>query len=217
MKKALLNFLFIFYSVSIFAQIDTEFWFVAPEVSSDQANFNIPIVFRISTLNKEAGVIIDQPANPLFVPITIDIPANFTHSVDLSSFLELVENKPANEVLNKGIRIRSTEMVGVYYEVVSSYCFCNPEIFTLKGKNALGTYFFTPFQNILNNQSFYYPTPYSAFDIVATENNTTVQIRTTNDIVGHSAGVEFSVLLNKGQTYSARASSQMQIYILMDE
>ncbi len=151
MKKALLNFLFIFYSVSIFAQIDTEFWFVAPEVSPDVYSYNIPIVFRISTLDRAADVVIDQPANPEFTPITVAIGANSTHSVDLSSLIDLVENKPANEILNKGIRILATEKVNIYYEVVSSYCNCNPEIFTLKGKNALGTYFFTPFQNILNN------------------------------------------------------------------
>ncbi len=206
MKKALLNFLLIFYSVSLIGQIDTEFWFAAPEVSPDLNSFNIPIVFRISTLDRAANVVIDQPANPGFAPIAIDIAANSTQTVDLSSFIDLIENKPANEVLNKGIRILASSNVSIYYEVVSSYCNCNPEIFTLKGKNALGTYFFTPFQNILYNS--YTPTAFSAFDIVATDDNTVVIIVPTNDIVGHPAGVAYTIILNKGQTYSARASSQ---------
>jgi hypothetical protein len=95
--------------------------------------------------------------------------------------------------------------------VESSNCKCNPEIFSLKGKNALGTLFYTPFQNIWDNSFLisYSPTPYSSFDIVATEDNTTVNITPKNDLVGRSAGISFSIVLNKGQTYSAAASSQL--------
>ena len=84
----------------------------------------------------------------------------------------------------------------------------NPEIFSLKGKNALGTSFFVPFQNKIENSSAYSPLPYSSFDIVATEDNTTVSITPKQNIVGHSANLTFNINLNRGQTYSARAASQ---------
>jgi hypothetical protein len=47
----------------------------------------------------------------------------------------------------------------------------------------------------------------SGFDIVATQNNTTVTINPKNDIVGHPANVPFVIILQKGETYSAQAVS----------
>jgi hypothetical protein len=73
----------------------------------------------------------------------------------------------------------------------------------LKGKNALGTAFLTPFQNFLNNASY----ARSGFNVVATENNTVVTIVPSQNIVGHAAGIPFNITLNAGQTYCAEASS----------
>ncbi|RYF10162.1 MAG: hypothetical protein EOO40_05675 [Deltaproteobacteria bacterium] len=46
----------------------------------------------------------------------------------------------ANAVADKGILITSSSDITAYYEVVST-CNCNPELFALKGKSALGTEF----------------------------------------------------------------------------
>ncbi|HPF00788.1 MAG TPA: gliding motility-associated C-terminal domain-containing protein [Bacteroidales bacterium] len=129
------------------------------------------------------------------------------NSVDLSNYLSQIENTPPNTVLNYGLKINSTEPVFAYYEVASTYCNCNPEIFALKGKNALGTEFYIPMQHFLDNGSAYFPTPYSSFDIIATESNTTIQINPSNDVVGHVAGVPFIITLNKGETFSVTAAS----------
>jgi gliding motility-associated-like protein len=191
-----------------FSQTDTEFWFVAPEISHGGGQFDTPIVLRFTTLNQPATVTVSQPANGGFVPIVTNIAANSTATVDLTPFLNQVETSPANVVLNTGLRILATAPVGAYYEVVSAQCQCNPEIFSLKGSNALGTEFLVPFQNILNNGN-YNPVPFAAFYVVGTEDNTTVTITPTQAIVGHPAGVPFDIVLNEGQTWCGLATSQL--------
>ena len=190
------------------AQTDTEFWFAAPEVSSHTNNYDKPIYLRISSTDKQTAITISQPANSSFIPITLNIGMNSFVSVDLSQFLETVEVKPANQVLNYGLKINSTNNVTVYYEVASTYCNCNPEIYTLKGKNALGTAFYIPAQNEFDNKSNYNPLANNTFNIVATKVNTKITIIPSKDIVGHAAGIPFQITLNEGECYSAQATSQ---------
>jgi gliding motility-associated-like protein len=209
MKKFLLISL-IFLSSLLFSQTDTKFWFAAPDVTSGHGagggfDGGEPILFRISTMNLPSTVTISQPANPGFVPIVINIPANAQFSQDLTPFIGNVENTPANTILNYGFYIESTNLITVYYEVNTGY---NPDIFALKGKNALGTEFYTPFQNYWSNGDPYTPKPYSEFVIVATEDNTLLTITPANDIIGHAADVPFNIVLNRGQSYSCRAVSQ---------
>ncbi len=210
MKTRLLLLIFIIFSLNAISQTDTEFWFAAPEVSSNNYNFDIPIVFRISTSNQASTVTLSQPANPSFSPITVNIAANSTATIDVSTFLDMVECKPANTVLNYGIYITASQPVTAYYEIISTQCGgCNPEIYALKGKNSLGTYFLIPSQTNYSNSPNYNPLPFSSFIIVATENNTSLTITPSNNIVGHQANVPFTINLNKGQTYSATATSQL--------
>ncbi len=126
-------------------------------------------------------------------------------SVDLTPWIDILETKPPNTVLNYGLRLRSTAPVSLYYEVVSLQCQCSPEIYVPKGQNALGTAFHVPMQDIMTNDPVYDPLPFSSFDIVATTNTTTVTIVPTQALVGHSAGIPFNIVLNAGQCYSARA------------
>ena len=56
------------------AQLDTLFWFVAPEVA--QSHGDRPIVFRFATLATPATITISQPANPGFPPQVINLGAN---------------------------------------------------------------------------------------------------------------------------------------------
>lgn len=185
------------------AQIDTLFWFVAPEATSGHGD--APVTFRMAAFGDAAQVVIDQPANPAFVPLVTNIAANSAVSVDVTAFLNQLENQPADQVLNKGVRIRSNAFITAYYEIITS-CQCNPEIFALKGKNALGTEYYTPFQTAWNNGG-YFPTPLSSVDIVATEDNTIVTIVPSVAVVGHAAGVAYDIVLNAGETYSMAASS----------
>lgn len=203
MKKPLLLLLFTIFSLQLVkAQTDNEFWFVAPEATL--AHGDSPILIRMAALNQTATVTIDQPDNLAFTPIVVTIPANSATSVDLTPWMTTIENKPGNQVLNYGLHVVSTASITAYYEINTS-CNCNPEIFALKGRNALGTEFYTPFQNYWSNGSFN-PASTSGFEIVATEDNTIVTITPTQNITGHTAGTPFQITLNKGQTYSAVAS-----------
>lgn len=196
-------------SLEAFSKSDTLFWFVAPEVEDNGYSFDRPVVLRISTLDVGASVTIDFPAASNLAPISVNIPANSLQSVDLTYIIDDIENKPANAILNKGIRIRSNNFIRVYYEVVSSspsFCTnCNTDIFVLKGQDALGLKFLVPFQTSYNNGSV---GPHSSFDIVATEDNTLITITPTQDLAGRLKNIPFSITLNKGQTYSAVSSSK---------
>jgi len=191
------------------AQQDTEFWFVAPEVSKGitTTNYDQPVGFRFSTYSLPAVITLTQPANPTFSAQSFTIPANSTAAIQFPPNFNDVENQPPDVILNKGFHIESTSPVTAYYEVIGSPK-DNPALFSLKGKNALGTEFYIPFQTALANSSDYSPEPHAAIDIVATEDNTLVTITPTQPIVGHPANVPFSITLQRGQTYSAQAESQ---------
>lgn len=185
------------------AQVDTEFWFAAPEVSIHNAQFDVPIYLNITAIDKNATVTVSIPANNSIAPISKGVLSGTSVRIDISHLKDQIENTPADQILNKGIYVVATEMVQIYYDVASTYCGCNPELFTLKGRNALGTSFYIPSQTTIDNRGFYQPKPTFSFDIVASENNTKVTINPSKDLVGHSANVPYSITLNKGQTYSA--------------
>lgn len=181
------------------SQTDTEFWFVAPEVWAGHGD--APIVLRFATLNAPATITVEQPANAAFPTQTLNVAANATATLDLTPWMDLVENKPVNAVLDLGLHITATAEITAYYEVNN---IDNPDIFTLKGSAALGTEFYTPFQTFLNNN---YNESKAGLDLVATEDNTTITITPSTAMVGHPAGVPFDIVLDAGQTFSLRAAS----------
>ena len=195
----LVLFFFCFIS-NVSAQVDSEFWFAAPEVTVTHGDR--PIYLRLVTYDKAANIEIDMPSNSSFKKISLSILANSSSSLDLSSYIALLENSSANTVNNQGLHIVSDQDISAYYEIAHDH---NTDIFTLKGKNSLGTKFYTPFQTDFVNGTYSPVTAYSSIDIVATEDNTEIKILPSNSVVGHSAGTEYTISLNKGQTYSARA------------
>ncbi|TAH27542.1 MAG: hypothetical protein EAZ07_01310 [Cytophagales bacterium] len=197
--------LFVF-TEQLIAQTGKEFWFVAPEASSGHRDR--PIALRISCLDTAANIVISVPASPgLFnggSPINISLAANTATSVDLTANIDLLETKPANTILNNGLLVTSNHLISVYYDVDVPNAPTQPlngEIFALKGESALGTEFYTPFQNLWDNGN-YTPTPYSSFDIVATQDNTEIFIYPKTAIVGRPALQKFRIVLNRGQTWS---------------
>jgi len=202
LKHIYFLFFLVFIPLLLSGQTNTDFWFAAPEVTSEHGDQ--PIILRLTSFGQTANVTISEPANTTnFLPITINIPANSTRSYDLTSRINQVECKPANTPLNFGILIHSDVPLTVYYEESSTN---NPELFTLKGNNALGTSFVIPSQDNLKNHTYTSPPAYNSFDIVATEDATTVTIIPKKPVVGHAAGVSYQVILNKGQTYCAQAT-----------
>ena len=201
-KRLMLALIGIILLNSLQAQSDREFWFAAPEVTSQHSDN--PIIFRFTTYSKDAIVTIDQPANPSFSPITFNVPANQTYSLPFTSYKEIVENKPGNTELNYGIRIIATASISAYYELASTN---NPEIFPLKGNVSKGLDFTIPAQTRFNNQTYAVFPARNGFAIVATEDNTTINIDLTRpDEKGNS---KITVKLNKGQTYAVNAASNL--------
>jgi hypothetical protein len=72
-------------NISVLAQVDTEFWFVAPEVTALHADR--PIFIRIASFQKPATITISQTA-------TQSIAANSAISIDMTNQIDEIENKP---------------------------------------------------------------------------------------------------------------------------
>lgn len=187
-------------SIPLSAQIDTEFWFVAPNLT--EGHGDAPVLFRFTAFEKPATVVISQPANISWQAITLQVPAGQSRSVDLTARLQFLENAPALTPLNKGIFIQSDQPVTAYYEVNHTF---NPDIFSLKGRNALGNDFMIPAQNFYNNAPGINPPARTAFDIVATQDDTRITITPSVTVGGHGNGVPFQIVLQKGQSYSVEA------------
>ena len=189
-------------SFAAFAQNDTAFWFAAPNITN-QHDRDSTIYFRITTSNYNADVTISQPHNTINFPsVTNSMGSYQTWSFSLRNFKQWTENTPADSILNYGFYITSTAPVNAYYEKAG---ISNDAIFNLKGKNALGTEFYTSGQTAWPYVNWYYGDDYPerGFVIVATEDGTNVTITPKQSIIGHVAGLPFTKTLNRGQTYAA--------------
>jgi len=217
---------------SAFAQTDTEFWFVAPDITIGHNHATTPVggvpaSLKFSSSNFAATVTISMPAgDPLVFPdIIVELAPYDFQVVDLNCWIVDLCNPPVagavdiNQLENKaltpdginnfGLHITSTAPITAYYEVNNRN---NKDIWALKGRNGLGTEFFTPFQNQAINGT-YTPQPISAIDIVATEDGTDVTFTLPpgkgasygapqTNIAATPAGSTFTVTLDRGQTFS---------------
>lgn len=200
-------FVLCFLSIKAKSQTDTTFWFGAPAISPGHANK--PVVIRLSSYALASDVTISMPANPSFIPYSIHLNAYQASTIDLTSQIDLVETKPENTVLSNALKISATNKISAYYEVQGKVgaTYFNPEIFALKGNISKGLNFMIPGQNRFANGSNYTPTPHNGFVIVATEDNTTIDIIPSRDAAGHAANMKFSIHLQKGQAYAVIAAS----------
>jgi len=222
-----------------FSQVDKDFWFSIPYANKNHGNnYNAgngisfggsqPLYLRMTSLDNPVSIHVFTPRNLALLDTTITIGANSSASINLTPYRNNLEvSQTISTILNgpedKGIHIVSTDLISAYFENAT---ILNPEIFTLKGKNANGIEFYTPFQtnwpnDLLHNYqkqklseadwSYTRANPdsaFSAFDIVSTEDNNRVTITPTTDVVGHKKGETFTIVMQKGQTYSVRAISQ---------
>lgn len=215
-----LIFAFLLFFNNAISQVDREFWFAIPKETDGHTTTSLTaannVSFKITAMSLDARVTISMPADPTFVPRTFTVPASQSHievmATTYAQFAAIYNNNaplgsPAvTGQTNRGILITADNDITAYYDYDNYY---NRDLFSLKGKNALGTDFYTPFQNIWwNDTAAYNPDPYSTIEIVATENNTDVTItpRPGQRIEGRGASdAPWTVTLQRGQAYSVRA------------
>jgi gliding motility-associated-like protein len=218
-NRILILLLFIFKMSTVVSQIDTVFWFAAPWVTPDHVRRD-PVKVHIAG---KAGTVvrIRQPAaiapNKYDTTITMTSDTiNYTFWRDAiataTNFgFDSLEARPANTVLPYGIKISSTAKITAVYDVICGpQGFNNPETFSLKGQNGLGTEFVCPQQTIWNNQNItgdnngdgINTKPKQQINIVATLPGTVVWITPRCNIVGHLANVTYSVAMSTGEVYT---------------
>lgn len=223
MKKVKLIVLFLIFIMKSFtslSQIDTVFWFAAPWVTPDHT-WRDAVKMHISGPSG-TSVRIRQPAAilPNKYDTTFTIPASgffdYTFWRDaaagpLNFAYDSLESRPANAVRPYGLKVTSSREITVVYDVVTrATTFYNPETFSLKGRNGLGTEFVCPFQTNWFNQVLggdlngdgVITQPRQQINIVATLPNTVVWITPKCNVVGHVANVTYSVLMNTGDIYT---------------
>ena len=188
-------------SFHLSAQIDNIFWFAAPEISPNHAHN--PITFCFTSFSSPATVTLSQPANPSFTPVTVNLNPYSYYALDVTSQESAVSTAPVNTVCNYGFKITSSANITTYYQLGAN----NSEIYTLKGRNGLGTDFIVPMQNLLVDGP---PSdPRNSIEIVATENNTTVTIIPSRPLTGGiAAGTPITITLNAGQSYCIKSADQ---------
>lgn len=202
MKRWILILGIFFSCFQTYAQVDTLFWFAVPEVAQFPDQRDRPILLRLTAHAQGAYVHVRVPGVSWFTSIVRSIAPNQTVTLDLTPYIDSLESKVPNQVQRWGIYVWSDKRINAYWEVGGGSCGCNAEIFSLKGKNALGTAFRIPMQNLFYPDRGAIPGANSSFDIVATRDSTLVSITPSVNVLGHAAGVPFQVFLHEGQTYS---------------
>lgn len=172
------------------AQIDTTFWFAAPWVTPNHAG-NTPMAFLFSTFGNTTTIRLRQPASTF--DTTFVVAPNSLFSKQMGHMLNALETKPADMVLTSGFEITSDFPIIVVYDFLSTAN--NPETYSLKGQNGMGYEFVCPFQTKWFSQNIAGIDPKQQINITATEDNTTIYITPACDVVGHVAGVTYSVFL----------------------
>jgi PKD repeat protein len=212
LRKTIVLLLILAGTLHSYAQVDREFWFVVPRITNEISATSPASQLTITAHDLPARVLIEMPAEPAFVPFTVIVGAYKTEVVDITANIPLLENAFITSLgipgkNNKGLHIVSDNYINVTFESSRTINF---ESFSLKGRNALGSDFFTPFQNDLqnmNNAGWLIP-GYSAFDVVFTENNTSLRmVIPPGKAIYNGAGAPLTGTVtigpfNRGQTYT---------------
>ncbi len=202
MKAISICFLVIFLFGKSSAQIDTSFWFAAPDISSQMGQS--PVVLHVTTYDQASVVYIRQPVLTGTVPVNVSVTVNAfsVYTLNLTAFINSggVESAPVNTVTNKGIYISSKEKISVYYTINSG---SNSEMVSLKGRMALGTDFYATIPNSSSVLTHTVTDGGVGVDIVATQPGTTIVLFSPKaECLGRAKNVTFAKALTQGQTFS---------------
>ena len=193
-------------TTSLFSQVDTDFWFAAAFNTSYGNTRDRPINIWVTTLSEDAEITVSQPANKTFIPITKTVPAYTTEVIELTSRINSIQCTASVEPQQRGLHMHSTTKITAYFEQNS---ISNPDIFALKGGNALGNDFIIPSQTDYANctDQGWLSTAHT-FVIVAIYDGTLATIIPTHALTGgHAANVPFTISMNKGETFVCQSTS----------
>jgi hypothetical protein len=201
----------LFFSLSAAAQVDREFWFAFPDITSGDGPAENSIKLCVISFENTTTVHITQPADvqgfTYRLDTTIVLPPNSVQTLDLVSYkgqLETVAELSYPNALPFGVQITADNNISCYYANTSN----DSEVYTLKGRNALGIDFLVPMQ--YEYQSGSYARAYNSFEIVATEDNTEIDIDllqyTTSPLQTQKVQT-VHITLNRGWSYAFASSS----------
>ncbi len=182
-----------------------EFWIAPPDVTDlNNPPGGEPLYLIVASGDAPSTVTVDVPANGSFTPIVVNIAAFDSARIVLTAFKAQLETRPTNTIANTGLHVTASAPVTARYEVANND---NADMWMLQGPNAAGQEFIIPLQKhapFNNEASFAAPhQAFASFDAVGTQNDTLVTIYSPVPIDGHPALQQFSLTLNRGQTYSA--------------
>lgn len=181
-----------------------EFWLAPPDVTDlHNSPGGEPLYLVCVSTGPAATITVDLPANGAFAPLVQSVLSNGFRRINLTAFKSQLETRPTNTIANTGLHVVASAKVVCHYEVANIN---NSDMWALKGNEALGQEFYIPLHKhapFNNEASFAAPhQAFASFDIVATQNNTIVTIYSPTPVDGHAAMQQFSITLNRGQTYS---------------
>ena len=129
------------------------------------------------------------------------VEANNIFSIDLPEEQVYIECSQYEQVVDKGLIITTTDTVSVYCANIAIYSF--DASYVLPTPGLADDYIIQTYEQ---STGTYDPT--SAFVIVATEDNTTIDITPSVETLGGKpAHQEFSITLNRGQAYQVRSGT----------
>ena len=128
------------------------------------------------------------------------VEANDVFSIDLDEEQVYVENTEHERIVNKGLKITTTDTVSVYCANIATYSF--DASFVLPTPGLADDYIIQTYDQSSGSYD-----PSSAFVIVATEDNTTIDITpSVNTLGGHQAHQTFTITMNAGEVYQVRSN-----------
>lgn len=128
------------------------------------------------------------------------VEANDVFSIDLDEEQVYIENSEYERVVDKGLKITTTDTVSVYCANIATYSF--DASFVLPTPGLADDYIIQTYDQSTGSYD-----PSSAFVIVATEDDTEIDITpSVNTLGGHQANQTFSITLNTGEAYQVRSN-----------
>lgn len=206
MKRFIIAIIAISSYLSSYAQMDTEFWFAVPNLSTHSHSASYRLILFSEA--RSANVTISMPANPSYQDVHTQVPANGYNDITIAANYTTAQTEyalPYNTISSRALYIQSDAPIYCYFQIDHN----NGEAYTLKGRNALGTDFCVLSQNSMENGlNSNNTTPYHSIEIVATKNNTHVIIQPSQPVESSCTTAPITITLQQGQTYAFKACSR---------